>query len=64
MNPKIVILDGHSLVYAAYYAISRLTSPSGEPTNAVYGMTSVILKILREKQPDYMVAVFDPPGKT
>ncbi len=61
---KFYIIDGHSHLYAAYYAIRGLTSPTGEPTNAVYGMTSVILKVLRDHQPDYIVAVFDPPGKT
>ncbi len=61
---RFYIIDGHSHLYAAYYAIRRLTSPSGEPTNAVYGMTSVILKILREHKPDYITAVFDPPGRT
>jgi len=64
MGKKIYIIDGHSHLYAAFYAIRRLNSPSGEPTNAVYGMTSVLLKILREHKPDYIVAVFDPPGKT
>lgn len=64
MSKKIYILDGHSHLYAAYYAIRRLTSPSGEPTNATYGVVSVMLKLLREHKPDYMVAVFDPPGKT
>jgi len=61
---KLYIIDGHSHLYAAYYAIRRLTSPKGEPTNATYGMTSVVLKILREQAPDYLVAVFDPPGRT
>jgi DNA polymerase-1 len=64
MSQKLYILDGHSHLYASYYAIRNLTSPSGQPTNAVYGMTSVILKILRERKPDYLVTVFDPPGKT
>jgi DNA polymerase-1 len=64
MNKKIYILDGHSHLYAAYYAIKHLTSPAGEPTNAIYGLVSVVLKILREHQPDHIVAVFDPPGKT
>jgi DNA polymerase-1 len=64
MAKTLYILDGHSHLYAAYYAIRTLSSPSGEPTNAVYGMTSVALKIVREHQPDYIIAVFDPPGKT
>jgi len=64
MSKKLYILDGHSHLYASYYAIRNLSSPAGEPTNAVYGMVSIVLKILREHKPDYIVAVFDPPGKT
>ena len=64
MSKKIYIIDGHSHLYASFYAIRRLSSPSGEPTNATYGMTSVILKILRDHKPDYLLTVFDPPGKT
>jgi DNA polymerase I len=64
MSKKIYIIDGHSHLYASFYAIRRLTSPSGEPTNATYGMTSVILKILRDHKPDSILIVFDPPGKT
>ncbi len=64
MEKKIYIIDGHSHLYASFYAIRNLSSPSGEPTNATYGMTSVILKILRDHKPDYLLTVFDPPGKT
>jgi len=64
MSKTFYIIDGHSHLYAAYYAIRNLSSPSGEPTNATYGMTSVVLKLLRDNKPDYLVAVFDPPGKT
>jgi DNA polymerase-1 len=64
MSKKLYIIDGHSHLYASFYAIRNLTSPTGQPTNAVYGMTAVMLKILRDHHPDYLVTVFDPPGKT
>lgn len=61
---KLYIIDGHSHIYASYYAIKGLRAPSGEPTNAVYGMTAVLLKLLKEHEPELIAAVFDPEGKT
>ena len=62
MPETFYIIDGHAHLYASYFAIRALSSPSGEPTNAVFGMTSVLLKVLRDCQPDYLVVAFDPPG--
>jgi DNA polymerase-1 len=64
MPKTLYILDGHAHLYAAFFAISRLTSPAGEPTNAVYGVVRVLLKLLRERKPDYWAVVLDPPGPT
>jgi DNA polymerase-1 len=57
---KLVLLDSHALIHRAYHAIdARLTSPSGEPTNATYGFISTLLKVLNDEKPDYLAAAFD-----
>ncbi|HTP41019.1 MAG TPA: DNA polymerase I [Nitrospiria bacterium] len=58
------LIDGHSLLYRAYYAIRHLSSPAGTPTNAVYGMTTMLLKVLRERQPAYVAIAFDTKAPT
>ncbi len=58
------LIDGNSYLYRAFYAIRNLSSPDGFPTNAIYGFTSMILKILREKKPDYFAVIFDTPAPT
>lgn len=60
----IYLIDGNSYIYRAYYAIRGLSTSRGIPTNAVYGFTNMILKILKDKKPDYFVIVFDAPGPT
>jgi len=62
--PNIYLIDGNSYLYRAFYAIRGLTASDGTPTNAIFGFTNMILKILREKKPDYFAIVFDSPGKT
>jgi len=57
---KLILLDSHALVHRAYHAIdARLTSPKGEPTNATYGFTTTLLKVLNDTAPDYIAAAFD-----
>jgi DNA polymerase-1 len=57
---KLILLDAHALVHRAYHAIdARLTSPKGEPTNATYGFTTTLLKVLNDTKPDYIAAAFD-----
>ena len=59
-DPKLVLIDGHSLAFRAFHAIPlSLTSPSGELTNAVFGFTSMLLNVLREQAPEYVVVAFD-----
>ncbi len=61
MAPLVVLVDGHSLAYRAYYALLRqgLQTRKGEPTYAVYGFTSMLLKVWREHRPTYMAVAFD-----
>jgi DNA polymerase-1 len=58
------LIDGHSLLYRAYYAIRHLSSPAGVPTNAVYGMTTMLLKVLRERKPGSIAIAFDTKAPT
>jgi DNA polymerase-1 len=61
--PKLLLLDGHSLAYRAFYALpTDLATPSGTVTNAVYGFTSMLVKLLADEQPDAIAVAFDAPG--
>ncbi len=62
--PALYLIDGNSYIYRAFYAIRGLSTSTGVPTNAVYGFTTMLLKILREKKPEYFAVVFDAPGPT
>ncbi|MCX7765510.1 MAG: DNA polymerase I [Candidatus Sumerlaeia bacterium] len=65
MMPKtLYIIDGHSQLFKAYYAIKRLSNSRGLPTNAIYGFVQMLNKLLREQNPEYLVVVFDAPGPT
>ena len=62
---KLLLLDGHSLAYRAFYALpADLATKDGTVTNAVYGFTSMIVKVLADEQPDYVAVAFDTPGPT
>mgnify|MGYP006278882495 CR=1 FL=1 len=59
-NEKLMLVDGHSLAYRAFYALpNTLRTSKGELTNAVYGFTSMLLSVLEEEEPDYVVVTFD-----
>jgi len=57
------LIDGSSYIYRAYYAIRHLSSPSGFPTNALYGFTQMLLKVLKDRRPDHVAVIFDA-GRT
>lgn len=59
MSEKIVLLDGNSIMNRAFYGIPILTNSQGTYTNAVYGFLNIMLKILDEESPKYMVVAFD-----
>ncbi len=58
------LIDGMSCAYRAFYAIRDLRASSGEPTNAIYGFTNMLLKIMRERKPDAVAVVFDSKAPT
>ncbi|KKQ40192.1 MAG: polymerase I protein, partial [Candidatus Moranbacteria bacterium GW2011_GWF2_37_7] len=63
-KPKLVLIDSHALIHRAYHALPSLATQKGEVLNAVFGYVSVFLKILKEMQPQYIVAAFDLPQPT
>jgi DNA polymerase-1 len=61
----IALIDGNSLLYRAFFALpTSITTSEGRPTNAVYGFTSMLLRLMREEKPDAIAVAFDLPGKT
>ncbi len=58
-TPKVAIVDAFSLLYRAYFALPPLTNKQGEVTNAIYGFTMMLVKLLDEEQPDYIVVATD-----
>ncbi|MGD9040855.1 MAG: hypothetical protein PVH82_14535, partial [Desulfobacteraceae bacterium] len=64
-NKEIVYLvDGSSYIHRAYHAIRNLSNSKGLPTNATFGFTRMILKLLGEKKPKYLAVVMDTKGPT
>lgn len=60
----LILVDGSSFLFRAYHAVPPLTSPKGDPTNAIYGVSSMLRKLISEYQSEYITVVFDAPGKT
>ncbi|MBU4301757.1 MAG: DNA polymerase I [Actinobacteria bacterium] len=57
---KVLLLDGNSLAYRAFYALpDTMTTADGQPTNAVYGFTSMLFKVIDEEKPDSVIVAFD-----
>src|SRR5262245_2651606 len=64
-RPKLLLIDGLSLAFRAFYALpADLSTPNGTITNAVYGFTSMLVKVLADEQPTEIAVVFDAPGRT
>ncbi len=61
---RIMLLDSNAIVHRAFHALPALTSPDGKPINAVYGFASILLKIINELKPDYLLATFDLAAPT
>jgi DNA polymerase-1 len=63
-RPLLYLIDASSYVFRAFHAIPPLSTAKGIPTNAVFGMVTMLQKLLREAVPEYAIAVFDAPGPT
>ena len=63
-RPTLFLIDGSSYIYRAYFALPHLSNSSGLPTNAVYGFTTMLLKVINDYKPDYLAIAFDTPAPT
>jgi len=61
---RLVIIDANALIHRSYHALPPLTTKKGKLVNAVYGFTAVLLKVLKELKPDYILTTFDLPKPT
>ncbi|MCL5006548.1 MAG: hypothetical protein M1153_00145 [Patescibacteria group bacterium] len=64
MKKTLLLIDANSLIHRAYHALPPLTDKSGRPTGALYGLASMLLKIIKERHPEYLAAAFDRPEPT
>src|SRR5881275_3274933 len=60
-RPRLLLLDGHSLAYRAFFAlpVENFSTTTGQPTNAVYGFTSMLINVLRDEKPTHIAVAFD-----
>ena len=65
-RPRLLLLDGHSLAYRAFFShpVENFSTTTGQPTNAVYGFTSMLINMLRDEKPTHVVVAFDVSRKT
>src|SRR6185503_15854305 len=63
-NKRLVLLDAHAILHRAYHALPDFSSSKGEPTGALYGLLAMLIKIIDDLKPDYVVACYDLPGPT
>ncbi|HVZ76035.1 MAG TPA: DNA polymerase [Candidatus Paceibacterota bacterium] len=64
VKKRLVILDTHAILHRAYHALPDFASSKGEPTGALYGLISMLVRIAGELEPDYIAAAFDLPKPT
>ncbi len=61
---RLILLDSHAIIHRAYHALPEFSSTKGEPTGALYGLVAMLLKIVQDLKPDYIIAAFDLSGPT
>ena len=64
LSKRLILIDGSSFLFRAYHAVPPLSNPKGEPTNAIYGVSNMLRKLIADYHSDYITVVFDAPGKT
>jgi DNA polymerase-1 len=63
-KPTLVLIDAHAFIHRAYHALPDLTTPTGEPVGALYGLAAILVKMMKDLAPDYAVAAYDLAGPT
>jgi len=63
-DKRLVVIDGYSLLYRAFFATRYLSTSDGRPTNALYGLTQMLFLLLEQTRPNAIVIALDAPGKT
>lgn len=61
---RLILLDAHAIIHRAYHAMPEFSNSKGEPTGALYGIATMLMKIITDLKPDYIVACYDLPQKT
>ena len=61
---QLLLIDANSIIHRSFHAIPPFTGPNNEPTGALYGIASILLKLWKEDRPDYVAALFDRPEPT
>jgi len=61
---RIILLDTHAILHRAYHALPEFVNSKGEPTGAIYGLSTMIMKIISDLNPNYIIACYDLPKKT
>ncbi|MSX84998.1 MAG: DNA polymerase I, partial [Actinobacteria bacterium] len=66
VKPRLLLLDGHSLAYRAFFALpaENFTTSTGQHTNAVYGFASMLMNLIRDERPTHIAVAFDVSRKT
>ena len=66
MKKKLLLLDGHSLAYRAFYAlpVDNFMTSTGQHTNAIYGFASMVINLIRDEKPTHIATAFDVSRKT
>jgi len=59
---KLYLIDGPNIAFRAFFAIGGMTNSAGLPTNALYGFTNMLFKLIRDEKPDYLAIAWDPKG--
>ncbi len=61
---RVILLDSHAIIHRAYHALPEFVSSKGEPTGALYGLVTMLIRIINDLKPDYIIACYDLPQKT
>jgi DNA polymerase-1 len=66
MSQRLLLIDGHSMAYRAFYALpaENFTTATGQHTNAIYGFATMLISLLRDEKPTHVAVAFDVSRKT